>query len=672
MVDYTGSTLDHYTADFGSGGTYDYVFGGAATGYTYYWRPRSQSVAAAIAPAAVAASTGVNPVETSYSLYGHIIPLTVFGFGRIGTEIIAGPVLENGCVSGIWSAGVPADPSGTRYIREIAFDSQVVWSTNSLTATAPGDGTFSTEPFTWRFYGGSLTQPADAFEILHSGAQANAYRPQILIAIDNLPLANQKFKKAPYVSIVVGDASGDDVNLGEAFERLAASPWVNFTQFETIGITDALPDGGLIIVQDVDFLSLIQQFGRFYPTLDILQTDKLRIVDRGADVTADIILDKTRLMSQIQVNRQGADTVSKDLELSTIDPDADYTIVPSLAQIPRDPVAVTTSVGKDTAYLPAIMDSFTRASIVTYAKYHEEAARKSISGTAMAYGLEIEPGALVRIRGLGDDFNNETFKVAETTHGVNNVVEFVATAILKCSIGEPVPTMPALTGLIGWWDASIYASLGLTGSTIDTVADQSGAGNNLGAFGANAKPTYNATGFNSRPAMIFSRAADSALGLDPFPMGTGNTLTFWWVATRTVATENNARSLSYTAAGQSHDWTNAPSWAATFTNLNEDMHLERHSLQTPISESASAGAPTRFIGTIDSSGAMVIYVNGIATSPTIAAGNWTTGGGLVVGRGKFDTASWDGAVAECGIATGYHGASVIAQLDEFLAYKWGI
>lgn len=390
---------------------------------------------APLAPAAVAASTGVNPVETSYSLYGHPVLLTVFGVGRIGMEIIAGPWISGGLASCILSAGVPADPTGSRDIREIAFDSEVVWSTGGAAGvTTAAGGTFNTEAFTFRFYQGTTTQAADALETTHFGTNAVAYRPQILLAIENLPLAGTKFGKIPYVSIVVGDSSGDDVNLGEAFERIAASPWVDLAAFETQDITDGLVHGGLIIAQDYEFLQLIQQFGRFYTSWDILQTDKLRIVDRGSTISADIALDTTRLMDNIAVTRQGQDTIKKDLELSTIDPDADYTIVPFTAKHPRDPVAVTTSVGLDSAYLPAIMDASTRAAITTLALYHEESNRKSISGKATAFGLEIEPGARVTIRDLNDDFYNETYKIVETLHTIGNAVEFTAVPILKCSI----------------------------------------------------------------------------------------------------------------------------------------------------------------------------------------------------------------------------------------------
>ena len=53
----------------------------------------------------------------------------------------------------------------------------------------------------------------------------------------------------------------------------------------------------------------------------------------------------------------------------------------------------------------------------------------------MAYGLEIEPGALIAVTDLGDDFGSETFKVVETLHGANYVVEFTASSILDCTLG---------------------------------------------------------------------------------------------------------------------------------------------------------------------------------------------------------------------------------------------
>lgn len=423
---------------FNADGSFSFVGGnnaGAYSTFTYFPVP----VVTPLQPAIVPASTGVSPLEVNYSLYGHPVPVSL-GKRRIGGEIIAGPTISGGLASFCISFGVPFDPIGaTCDLREIAFDSEVVWSSDGVTGvTTSAGGTFRVEAFTFRFYPGTLTQAADPLEIAEYGANAVAYRPQILIWFENLPLAATKFKKIPYVAAVIGDTNGDDINLGDSLELVAYSPFVGLTsaQFETVGITDVAIGGGIIVAQDAEFLGLIQKFGKYYGSWDILQTDKLRVVDRGDNLTADISLDATRLMDKIVVNRQGQDTVARELALSTIDPDADYTIIESLAQRPNSPVAVTTSVSKASDYLPIVLDASTRQALVALAKYREEQNRKTISGTAMAYGLQMEPGDLVAIQDLGDHFTDEIFKVVETLHTINNTVQFTAQSILRCNITE--------------------------------------------------------------------------------------------------------------------------------------------------------------------------------------------------------------------------------------------
>lgn len=430
----------------------------------YTWLPYA---APSSGPGNVSTATGVSPLETSYALYGHTIPLSVFGIGRIGGEIIAGPWVENGAASFCISFGLPADPTGTRTLKEIAFDSQVVW-----TAT----GGFASEAFTYRFYGGTLTQAADPLEILHFGANAVAYRPQMLIWFQNLPLSNMKFRKIPYVAAVIADSTGDDVNLGEAFERLAYSPYVGYTsaQFETIDITDGLVSGGLIITEQTEFLDLIQRFGRFYGSWDILQTDKLRIVDRGNTVTPDVVLNRESLIDEVIFSRAEPNSVPRVLELATIDPDSDYTIVPSRSSRPRDPVAVSASVRTESAYLPAIMDSQTRQAMVTYTTYREEVGRKRVSGTAMIFGFQLEPGDLLGLTGLGGDFRTETFKVMETLHGANYTVEFTAQAFIDCDIVIEDPALSLVVLLMGF--EGINGSQSAPGLTDESPAEHGTAG----------------------------------------------------------------------------------------------------------------------------------------------------------------------------------------------------
>jgi hypothetical protein len=631
------------------------------------------------APAAISASTGVNPTETSYSLYGHPIPLSVFGVGRIGGEIIAGPWFDsgNGTASFIISFGVPAEPSGTRVLREIAFDSEVVLNTFG----------FTTEAFTYRFYPGTLTQAADPLETTHFGTKACAYRPQMLLCFENLPLANTKFRKIPYVSAVIADTRGDDVNLGEAFERLAYGPFVGYTssQFETVGITDGLVSGGLIFAEQAEFLATIQQFGRFYPKWNILQTDKLRIVDRGADLTPDVILDRTCLTDQVVLSRAEPNSVPSVLELSTIDPDADYTIVPSRAQTPHDPVAVSASVKTDKAYLPAIMDASTRIAIVTYAKHDEDRSRKTISATAMVKGLQLEPGDLVGIDGLGDDFpGGETFKVLDTLHGANYTVQFTAQALLQCTVAalsDPPPAVShgplPLTGMIAWWDASVFDSLTLHNSGASTevlsMVDQTGNGNLLGR-GFSGDPQYQSVAINSsKPGLVYPGSSQESLKVDGFPMGTGNTLTVFAVATMNSAFgTNDARLVAYVSG--SHDYNNAGSFAIKRDGATNNIYMERNNIKTG---AIAFGTTTlrRVIVTVASDGTMTVYIDGVASSTGSSPGNWVSGGHLVVGGGYITDAwmfagYWGGEIGEVGISSAFADAATVATLDAYLLAKW--
>ena len=102
-------------------------------------------------------------------------------------------------------------------------------------------------------------------------------------------------------------------------------------------------------------------------------------------------------MAACNISAQEEASVPRELELMTIDPDADYVFMPSKAARPLAPVPVTSSVAKDTITLPVVIDATTRASLVTYAKYEEDNARKRISLQTMLSGYALEPGDLFRL-----------------------------------------------------------------------------------------------------------------------------------------------------------------------------------------------------------------------------------------------------------------------------------
>ena len=51
----------------------------------------------------------------------------------------------------------------------------------------------------------------------------------------------------------------------------------------------------MILTEDQTFLDLLQITARVYRTLDILQTDMLRVNDRGSTVTPDVMLHRDHI-----------------------------------------------------------------------------------------------------------------------------------------------------------------------------------------------------------------------------------------------------------------------------------------------------------------------------------------------------------------------------------------
>ena len=57
----------------------------------------------------------------------------------------------------------------------------------------------------------------------------------------------------------------------------------------------------MILTEDQTFLDLLRVMGRVYRTIDILQTDKLRINDRGSLVSPDVTLERDHISADAGV-----------------------------------------------------------------------------------------------------------------------------------------------------------------------------------------------------------------------------------------------------------------------------------------------------------------------------------------------------------------------------------
>jgi len=241
--------------------------------------------------------------------------------------------------------------------------------------------------------------------------------------------------------------------------------------------------------------------------------------------------------------------------------------------------------------------------------------------------------------------------------------------------GVSKPVSPAaLTGLVGWWDTSVTSSLTLSGTNVTAFASQTGISNTT-LSNYNNVP-YSATAFNtSYPGLNYVNGNAGTLEVASFPMGTGNTLTAFYVGTMASAASSAAgRVMSYAKNISSNDFDNAGSWTVSNgTPLTTSVLLTRNSLNTQLAGISASPAGHRVIVTIDSSGVMTVYVDGVASSTATSSGNWVSGGYFDLGR-QARTASdyWYGVIAEAGVATGFTNATGVAGLDAYLKAKWGL
>jgi hypothetical protein len=389
-----------------------------------------------------------DPKLEANALYGKPMALSAMGYARIGASPapIVGPYINGDIVDFIVSFGVPANVEGDRKIYKIWLDNELAWS-SVAGGTLPGDGTFAAESFDFIFKPGRLDQTVCSLETEKYPGDEIAYRPQMILQIRNLPWARfmaNTGKPVPYVALDIGDVTdgadpADGINLGLALERVAYSPWCGYDSgpfgFESVGITDVV--GAILIKDNFTIIQLCQSVTREYRNIDLLVSDMIRMKDRGSNVTPNFIFDRDSIIADdeaVAATRAGATEQRREHELIAIDPDQDYTMVPSLSQIPRNPMIISAAVGKETVTVPLVIDANTRQALATFSQNYEENARRKVALKVRVIGYEIEPGDLFALTGIAEGFDDEVFKCTQTSHGANWMVDIEAEAILRCSI----------------------------------------------------------------------------------------------------------------------------------------------------------------------------------------------------------------------------------------------
>lgn len=403
-------------------------------------------------PPATPVSQTFDPKIDANTLYGKPITLAAIGskpvrFGGAPAPIV-GPYINSGKVDFLSSIAIIVPVDGSRKLFNVYLDQELAWSSASGwdgTGAQPGDAIYHAETFDLAFRQGTITQAVCSLETLYFPVEQIAYRPQVLIEIRNLPYQrymDRSGRPVPYVSADIGDFSNgrgadEQINLGEALELIAHSPYAGYTSdtFEAVNITDAVD--GILLKDNFTVVDLCRSVTRTHRNIDLLQSDKLRIKDRG-NVTADFTFDRDSIIGgegAVQITRAGATAQRRELELVAIDPDQDYTAVPSLAQIPRNPFVISAAVGKETITSPLVLDAATRQALVTLAQQYEEHARKKVAFKVGVIGFECEPGDYCALPDtIADGIDGEVFKITQTEHGADFTVAIEAEAVLRCAV----------------------------------------------------------------------------------------------------------------------------------------------------------------------------------------------------------------------------------------------
>jgi hypothetical protein len=454
-------------------------------------------------PAPTPVTPTFDPKIEANALYGKPMSLMAGGYARIGASPapIIGPYLNAGLAYFAVSLGLAVPVTGERRLYKIYLDQELAWECPTG-GIYPADGTFKAEAFDFEFLQGTLTQTFPTLESNKFPGDENAYRPQMVLQITALPY--QRFltksgKPVPYVACEIGDVTdgadpADGINLGEGWQRVAYSPWANYTSStaEYLGISDVVD--AYLLKDNFTIVQLGQTNTRIYRNIDLLQSDKLRLVNNGS-VNADIVFDRDSIIADnsgpIQITRAGATEQRRELELISVDPDQDYTAVSSLAKIPRDPFTISAAVGKETITSPLVLDANTRQALVTYAQQYEENARKKIAFKVRAIGFETEPGDLVGLIDIADGIDDEVWKVTNTVHRADFIVEIEAEAILRCRLGTGSTGGGGGgdTGVTGtaWNTSDKNAAIVLSNGSL--TADASAAGGYAGVRGVTGQTT---------------------------------------------------------------------------------------------------------------------------------------------------------------------------------------
>jgi hypothetical protein len=226
-------------------------------------------------------------------------------------------------------------------------------------------------------------------------------------------------------------------------------------------------------------------------------------------------------------------------------------------------------------------------------------------------------------------------------------------------------TPRAISGCALWLDAADRSTLTLSGSNVTAWADKSGNGRN--AVGTTSNPTYNATGFNSRPTVSFSNNVLTSSGWSLAP----NRQFAWFLVVHLTSTSTSWQRILISGSGYPDGYLGTHSSTSNILGIAGST-----TVTAPIATGTlSPQLVTYLFGTSElSSNTSAVSVNG-GTFSTLGGNTGAIGtNGLIIGT---DTGGGlgDRFLGNLSEVICYNSTVTQPQRQQtegYLAWKWGL
>jgi hypothetical protein len=267
------------------------------------------------------------------------------------------------------------------------------------------------------------------------------------------------------------------------------------------------------------------------------------------------------------------------------------------------------------------------------------------------------------------------FGFTSSTGGSYSVHQINGLTIAALQAAAPPPpsgfTPASIANLAGWYDASTTANLSEFGSSVAAFNDKSGKANNLAQPTASREPAYTASGINGLGSLVFSGAQYLMSANTAFSTNLFNEPTVFAVANQTKAVDS---SILWSGA-----YLADPRWNLRLSESGVS-HFDlnnRESGRLAVPDKPTGPALWTAAGSY-STHAQYLRKNGNPlssdTGPTASAGGSypLALGGTVSSQGGTASYLFAGQVGEVVTYNRYLTATESAEVEGYLACKWGL